>query len=74
MLTVLIFAATLSSCKKNYTCTCTKAYSGTSMYTSDVTYTYKDTKKNAEDKCQQNKTSGSDTYGNYEVTCNIGGY
>ena len=68
-ITVLIFAITFSSCKKSYTCTCTKTYSGSTAYNVDATYTYKDSKKVAEDKCKKNETSGSDNYGAYNVSC-----
>jgi hypothetical protein len=69
IITVLSFAGTVSSCKKNYTCTCTKTYSGSSAYNVNSTYTYKDNKKEADDKCKKNETSGSDNYGAYNVSC-----
>ena len=63
----------LSACKKNYTCNCTKTYTGSSVSVSikDGTYTYNDTKLKATDRCKANENSGSDLGGNYSVNCSI---
>jgi hypothetical protein len=70
----LILAATsMVSCKKDYTCTCSKTYtsgSGTSTSAYSI-YTYKDTRKRAEDRCNDNTKSGSDLYGDYAINCAI---
>ena len=52
---------------------CSKTYtSGSGSTTNDYSnYTYKDTRKRAEDRCNANATSGSDFFGNYSVNCQI---
>jgi hypothetical protein len=70
----LIFAGTsMTSCKKDYTCKCSKTYtSGSGSSTSDYSiYTYKDSRKRAEDRCNANTATGSDLYGNYAINCEI---
>ena len=66
-------SAITSSCKKDYVCKCSKTYTGnTSSTTSDYSkYTYKDTRKRAEDRCNANTNSGSDFWGNYSINCQI---
>lgn len=63
----------MASCKKDYTCQCTKTYtSGSGSTTQNYsTYTYKDTKPRAVDRCNSNETTGSDVFGNYSVNCDI---
>lgn len=63
----------MTSCKKDYVCKCSKTYTGTSSSTtSDYSqYTYKDSRKRAEDRCNDNTTSGSDLYGAYSINCQI---
>ena len=70
---LLTFASTVTSCKKDYKCKCSKTYtSSTSTTTSDYSvYTYKDTRKRAEDRCNDNTKSGSDLGGNYSINCQI---
>lgn len=66
-------ASTMVSCKKDYTCKCQKIYTGSSSSTTvdDGVYTYDDTRKRAEDKCNSQETTGSDLGGNYSRECNI---
>lgn len=66
-------ASTMVSCKKDYTCKCSKIYttSSGSTTTDDGVYTYDDTRKRAEDKCNDQEKSGSDLGGNYTRECNI---
>jgi hypothetical protein len=59
LLTVVLAAMTLGSCKKNYTCTCTFTGGGT---TSTVSTTIHDTKKKATDACNQSATAGGSGY------------
>ncbi len=71
---ILLLAATsIVSCKKDYTCTCSKTYtsgSGTTTQKYSI-YTYKDTRKRAVDRCNSNDTQGTDLGGNYSVNCQI---
>ena len=70
----LLFVGTsMVSCKKDYTCKCSKTYtsgSGTSTSNHSV-FTYDDTRKRAEDRCNENSSTGSDLGGNYTVNCDI---
>ncbi|HXU26220.1 MAG TPA: hypothetical protein VN698_03235 [Bacteroidia bacterium] len=70
-----VVAATLltTSCKKDYTCKCSKTYtSGSGSSTQNYsTYTYKDTKTTAESRCNANETTSSDLGGNYSINCEI---
>jgi hypothetical protein len=71
---VLFFvASSLSSCKKDYKCSCTKTYtSGTTTTSKDYSeYTYKDTRNRAENRCNDNTSTGTDLGGNYAVNCEI---
>ncbi len=70
---LLISATSMISCKKDYTCKCSKTYtSGSGSYTHDYSvYTYKDTRKRAEDRCNANSATSSDLGGNYSVNCEI---
>ena len=70
---LLFMGTSMVSCKKDYTCQCSKTYttgSGTSTQNYSV-YTYKDTRKRAEDRCNENTTSGSDFWGDYAINCEI---
>jgi hypothetical protein len=70
---VLLIATSITSCKKDYTCTCSKTYtSGSSSSTADYSvYTYKDTRKRAEDRCNDNTETGTDVFGNYSINCEL---
>ena len=70
----LLFVGTsMVSCKKDYTCKCSKTYTtGSGSSTSNYSvYTYDDTRKRAEDRCNENTSTGSDLGGNYSVNCEI---
>lgn len=70
---LLMVTVSITSCKKDYICKCSKSYTGnTTTVTSDYSqYTYKDTRKRAEDRCNKNTDSGSDFFGNYSINCKI---
>jgi len=70
----LLFVVTsMMSCKKDYTCKCSKTYtSGSGSTTNDYSvYTYKDTRTKAEKRCNENTNSGTDLGGNYSINCEI---
>jgi hypothetical protein len=69
----MMMGSLMTSCKKDYVCKCSKTYtSGSGTYTKDYSaYTYKDTRKRAEDRCNENTKSDSDIFGNYSVNCQI---
>lgn len=69
-----LFALSLTSCKKDYTCECKKIHtdsSGNSTTTSDGNYTFKDSKPRAETRCNDQEGSGSDIGGDYTRECEI---
>jgi len=70
---LLFIGTSMVSCKKDYTCKCSKTYtSGSGSSTSDYSvYTYNENRKRAEDRCNENTESGSDFWGNYSVNCAI---
>lgn len=71
---VLLFIVTATtSCKKDYVCKCSKTYtSGSGSSTNDYsTYTYRENRKRAEDRCNENVKSGTDIFGNYSINCQI---
>ncbi len=70
---LVIVGSSLTSCKKDYVCKCSKTYtSGSGTSTKDYsTYTYKENRKRAESRCNENAKSGSDLFGNYSVNCQI---
>lgn len=70
---VLLCIGTTTSCKKDYVCKCSKTYtSGTGTSTRDYsTYTYKENRKRAEDRCNENTNSGNDFFGEYSINCQI---
>lgn len=61
----VVFVAALTSCKKNYTCTCT--YDDGAGTTGSASYTYKDTKKNAESNCDANEIAVGSTSWKCEI-------
>ncbi|MGZ4035018.1 MAG: hypothetical protein ACXVPU_04380 [Bacteroidia bacterium] len=69
----LFAATTMVSCKKDYTCQCTKTYtSGSGSSTQNYSiYTYKDTRTRAESRCNANDATGADLSGNYSINCAI---
>lgn len=72
---VAIFStvAFMSSCKKDYVCKCSKTYtSGSGTNTNDYSkYTYRENRKKAEDRCNDNTKSDTDIFGNYSINCQI---
>lgn len=74
LVVVLVSIGTsMTSCKKDYICKCSKTYtSGSGSTTRDYsTYTYKDTRTRAESRCDANVDSGTDFFGNYSINCEI---
>lgn len=75
LMSTVLFMVTVSitSCKKDYVCKCSKSYTGSNTtVTSDYSqYTYKDTRKRAEDRCNENSDSGTDLFGDYSINCQI---
>ena len=64
----------LASCKKDYSCECKLIHTdedGNTVTTSDGTYTFKDTRPRAEDRCNDLEESGNDFFGPYSRECNI---
>lgn len=71
---ILILASTgVTSCKKDYVCKCSKTYTtGSGSSTSEyATYTYRENRKRAEDRCNENVSTGSDLFGDYTINCQI---
>ena len=68
-----VTAIGFASCKKEYVCDCKKIYTGSSSSATvdDGTYTFKDSRARAEDKCNDEETSGSDLGGSYSRECSI---
>ncbi len=75
LLAVVLLAAgtSMTSCKKDYVCKCSKTYTSVSgSATVDYSkYIYKDTRKRAEDRCNDNTDSGTDFFGDYSINCQI---
>jgi len=64
----------LTSCKKDYTCSCRKMYTndeGGTITNPDGTYTFNDSRSRAESKCNDQETTGSDVMGNWTRECEI---
>ncbi len=71
---VVLSGFTLASCKKDYTCECRKIHTdddGSSVSTSDGSYTFKDSKVRAADKCNDLEENGTDILGDYSRECDI---
>lgn len=70
---LLVIGTSMTSCKKDYVCECTKTYTGNSTtVSSDYSkYTYKDTRTRAEKRCNDNDDSGNDFFGDYSINCQI---
>ena len=73
IITLASLSTVFTSCKKDYVCECSKTYtSGSGSTTNDYSkYTYKDTRTNAESRCNANNDSGNDFFGNYSINCQI---
>lgn len=71
---VVLSAFTMTSCKKDYTCTCKKIRTdsnGNTSTDSDGTYTFKDSRPRAETRCNDQEGSGTDLLGDYSRECQI---
>ncbi|MCE3294403.1 MAG: hypothetical protein K0R65_117 [Crocinitomicaceae bacterium] len=70
-----VFATTLLiSCEQSYICQCSKTYTrddGNVTINDHATYTYKDNRVRAEQRCDNNTATGSDLGGDYTVNCAI---
>ena len=68
-----LFVMSITSCKKNYTCKCSKTYtSGTGVSTKDNSvFTYKENRATADNRCSENEKTASDLGGNYTINCDI---
>jgi len=73
LVTIITTVALMSSCKKDYLCKCSKTYTGNSgSTTSDYSqYTFKENRKRAEDRCNEQAGSGTDLFGDYSINCQI---
>lgn len=69
----LLIWLTGTSCRKDFTCKCSKIYTdgpGEAVANYE-TYYYKERRNKAEDHCNANARSGSDTVGHYDISCQI---
>lgn len=68
-----IVATTMFSCKKEYTCECSKVYAGSSGSTTvnDGSYIFKDNSARAADQCNKQEATGTDVFGDYSRQCDI---
>ena len=59
---VVILSTALFSCKKDYTCKCTKTYTDSTITTTkdDGTYVFKDNAARASQRCNDQETTGTD--------------
>ncbi len=73
IIALAVIATTMVSCKKDYTCKCSKVRvtSNGSTTTDDGSYIFKDNKASAADKCNQQESTGTDLYGDYSRQCEI---
>ena len=69
----LLVVMTMSSCKKEYSCECTKIYrnGNNSVLTKESVRVYKDNKKRATERCSKNESSGTYLGATYSVNCAI---
>ncbi|HWZ21098.1 MAG TPA: hypothetical protein VNW06_00510 [Cytophagaceae bacterium] len=73
ILGLAIVATTMFSCKKDYTCQCSKVRvtSTGSTSTDDGSYIFNDNKASAVSKCNAQESTGSDINGDYSRQCEI---
>jgi hypothetical protein len=73
LLGLAIVATTMFSCKKEYTCKCSKIYTTPVGNTTvdDGSYIFKDNEARAADKCNDQESTGSDLGGNYSRQCDL---
>jgi len=70
----VLSAVALTSCKKDYNCECRKIYTdddGSTVSSSDGSYTFRDSRARAESKCNEQEDSGSDLGGDWTRECDI---
>jgi hypothetical protein len=62
-----------TSCRKDFTCRCSKTYSnGTAPAVDNYSsYEYKEKRRKAETLCNANAGSGTDANGDYSIGCQI---
>ena len=70
---LVAIGTSITSCKKDYVCKCSKTYtSGSGTSTHDYSeYTFKDTRTDAESRCNAKADTGSDFFGSYSINCQI---
>ena len=70
---ITLFTLGITSCKKDYTCECTKSrvIAGATIITDDGSYAFKDSKPRAESKCNDQEKTGTDGGGDYTRECQI---
>lgn len=71
---ILLSGFTMASCKKDYTCECTKVRTdsdGNRNSSSDGNYSFKDSRVRAEKKCNDLEETGTDVFGNYTRECDV---
>lgn len=70
---ITVFAISLQSCKKDYTCTCTTTTTGNGLNeTSTASYTYENMKsKDAETACSANESSTTSLGFTVSSVCSI---
>ncbi len=68
-----IVATTMFSCKKDYTCKCSKIYvtDNGSVSVDDGSYIFKDNEVRAADQCNKQEGTGTDLRGDYSRQCDI---
>ena len=70
---IALFTLSLTSCKKDYVCECSKTRTsgGSTLTTEDGKYTFNDTRTRAESRCNEQEATGDDVFGNYTRDCQI---
>ena len=70
---IFLLSFTMMSCKQDYVCKCDKTYTyDDGSVTEDyAVYTYYDNRVRAEERCNDNTTSGSDLWGDYSINCSV---
>ena len=75
LVAALALGGAMTSCKKDYVCKCEKTYTksnGNKTTETDGSYTFKDTKVRASDRCNKEEGSGNDVLkGDYTRDCQI---
>ena len=68
-----MIALTMFSCKKDYTCKCSKVYVTPTGSTTvdDGSYIFKDNKAQAADDCNAQESTGTDAQGDYSRECDL---